>query len=191
MIKNYLKVAFRNLIRNKAFTTINILGLAIGMASAILILLWVQNELSFDSFYKKTDRLYVMYNRDKFDGVLHSWNTTPKVMAPALKKDYPEVEDATRYSQVTFLLTAGEKKFNLRGAFTDSGFLNMFSLSLLKGNAEQTLNGTNDIVLTQKLAKKLFGNEDAMGKIVRIDSNANFIVTGVLADLPNNTSFDF
>src|SRR4249919_2279291 len=157
MIKNYLKVAFRNLIRNKAFTTINILGLAIGMASAILILLWVQNELSFDSFYKKTDRLYVMYNRDKFDGVLHSWNTTPKVMAPALKKDYPEVEDATRYSQVTFLLTAGEKKFNLRGAFTDSGFLKMFSLPLLKGNAEQTLNGTNNIVLTEKLAKKLFG----------------------------------
>ena len=87
MIKNYFKVALRNLKRNKAFAAINILGLSIGMASAMLILLWVKNELSFDSFYKKSDRLYVMYNRDKFDGVMHAWNSTPKVLAPALKKD--------------------------------------------------------------------------------------------------------
>jgi len=191
MIKNYFKVALRNLKRNKAFAAINILGLSIGMASAMLILLWVKNELSFDSFYKKSDRLYVMYNRDKFDGVMHAWNSTPKVLAPALKKDYPEVEDAARYTQITFLLTAGEKHFNLRGAFTDSGFLNMFSFPLLKGNAEQSLSNGHSIVLTEKLAKKLFGNEDAIGKTVRVDSNANFVVTAVMADLPNNTAFDF
>ena len=191
MIKNYFKVALRNLKRNKAFAAINILGLSIGMASAMLILLWVKDELNFDNFYAKKDRLYTMYNRDKFGGVMHAWNSTPKVLAPALKKDYPEVEDAARYTQITFLLTAGEKHFNLRGAFTDSGFLNMFSFPLLKGNAEQSLNNGHSIVLTEKLAKKLFGNEDAIGKIVRVDSNANFVVTAVMADLPNNTSFDF
>ena len=101
------------------------------------------------------------------------------------------MEDAARYTQITFLLTAGEKHFNLRGAFTDSGFLNMFSFPLLKGNAEQSLSNGHSIVLTEKLAKKLFGNEDAIGKTVRVDSNANFVVTAVMADLPNNTAFDF
>lgn len=191
MIKNFLKITFRNLRRNKAFSTINILGLSIGMASALLILLWVQNELSTDRFYSKTERLYKMYNREKFDGQLHSWNSTPKVLAPALKKDYPDVEDATRYNNITFLVSNGDKHLNVRGAFTDSSFLNMFSFPLLKGNVHQALNKSYSIVLTQKLAKKLFGDEDAMGKTVRIDSSENFTVSAVLKDLPNNTSFDF
>ncbi|MEO8172781.1 MAG: ABC transporter permease [Sediminibacterium sp.] len=191
MIKNYFKIAFRNLFRNKGFSVINISGLAIGMASAILILLWLQNEISFDRFYKKTDRLYLMYNRDKVDGRAQVWNTTPKPLAAALKKDYPEVEDAARFVNITFLVTAGEKKLNLRGAFTDSSFLSMFSFPLLKGNTEQALSGNNNIILTQKLAKKLFGDEEAMGKVIRIDSTANFTVTGILKDLPDNTAFDF
>ena len=191
MIKNFLKITFRSLRRNKAFSTINILGLSIGMASALLILLWVQNELSFDRFYQKTDRLYKMYNRDKFDGELHSWNSTPKVMAPALKKDYPEVEDATRYNNITFLVSNGEKHLNVRGAFADSSFLKMFSFPLLKGNVDLALNSSYNIVLTQKLAIKLFGNEDVIGKTVIIDSNENFTVSAVLKDLPNNTSFNF
>lgn len=191
MLKNYFKIAFRNLLRNKGFSFINISGLAIGMASAILILLWIQNETGFDHFYKKSDRLYLMYNRDKVDGRVQAWNATPKPMAAALKKDYPEVEDVARFTNITFLVTSGEKKFNLRGAFTDSSFLSMFSFPLLKGNSELALSGTNNIVLTQKLAKKLFGDEEAMGKTVRIDSTANFTVTGVLSDLPDNTAFDF
>jgi putative ABC transport system permease protein len=191
MLKNFFKITFRNLLRNKAFATINILGLTIGMASAMLILLWVQNELSYDRFYQKTDRLYMMYNRDKFGGELHAWNSTPKIMATTIKKDYPEVEDAARFTNITFLVTVGEKHLNTRGAFTDSSFLRMFSFPLLKGNAAKALAGNYNIVLTQKLAKKLFGNEDAIGQTVRIDSNANFTVTGVMKDLPNNTSFDF
>jgi putative ABC transport system permease protein len=191
MLKNFFKVTFRNLFRNKGFATINILGLTIGMASSILILLWVQNELSFDRFYDKTDRLYTMYNRDKIDGKLHAWSSTPKIMAVTLKKDYPEVEDAARYNNITFLLSVGEKRFNLRGAFTDSGFLKMFSLPLSEGDPSHALIGNYNMVITQKLAKKLFGNEDAMGKTVLIDSNSNFTVTAVLKDLPNNTGFEF
>ncbi|MDE3143643.1 MAG: ABC transporter permease, partial [Bacteroidota bacterium] len=191
MVKSYFKVAIRNLARNKTFATINILGLAVGMASAMLILLWVQNELSYDRFYTKSDRLYVMYNRDKFDGAMHAWNTTPKIFGTTLKKDYPEVEDVARYDNITFLLTVGDKHLNVRGGFADSGFLNLFSFPLKSGNVSQALNGNNDIVITQKLAIRLFGKEDAMGKIIRVDSNANFTVTGVLADLPNNTGFDF
>jgi len=191
MLKNYFKIAFRNLWKRKGYSFINILGLTIGMASAILILLWIQNEMSFDRFYKKSDRLYSMYNRDKFNGEMWAWNSTPKIMAPTLKHDYAEIEDAVRYNDVTFLTTVGEKKFNSRGAFVDSGFLSMFDFPLLSGNIKQSLAGNYNIVLTAKTAKKLFGNEEAMGKTVLIDSNANFTVSAVIKDLPNNTSFDF
>jgi len=191
MIKNYLKIAFRNLWRNKGFSAINIFGLAIGMASAILILLWIQNETSHDRFHQKGDRIYVMNNRDHFNGKLQAWSTTPKILGPTLKADYPEVEDAVRINQTNFLFTVGDKHLNVEGIFTDPGFLTTFSFPLLEGNAANSLKDNYHIVLTQKLAKKLFGNENAMGKTILIDSNANFTVTGVLKDLPNNTAFNF
>lgn len=192
MFKNYFKIAFRNLWRNKGFSAINIFGLAIGMASAMLILLWIQNEMSIDRFHAKGDRIYLMYNRDKDpQGTTWAWPTTPSVLAPTLKKDYPEVEDAVRYRNVTFLLTAGEKKLNQQGAFADSGFLNVFSFPLLKGNPNTALKGTYSIVLTEEFAKAMFGNENALGKIIRVDSVNNCTVTGILKNLPNNTQFRF
>lgn len=192
MMHNFFKIAIRNLWRNKGFSAINIFGLAIGMASAMLIFLWIQNELSIDRFHEKGDRIYWMYNRDQDgDGTKWAWRNTPKILAPTLKKDYPEVQDAVRFNNITFLLTAGEKKLNQRGAFVDSGFLSMFSFPLLQGNAKSALDGHHDIVLTQKFAKALFGKDDPMGKIVRVDSVENFTVTGVLKDLPNNTQFEF
>src|SRR5258708_38429519 len=102
MLKNYFKIAFRNLLRSKGFSAINISGLAIGMASAILILLWIQNEMSFDRFYKKSDRLYLMHNRDKFSGELWAWGNTPKIMGPTTKTRYPVVEEGVRFKHVQF-----------------------------------------------------------------------------------------
>src|SRR6266700_3921112 len=96
MLKNYLKIAFRNMARSKGFTFINMAGLAVGMASAIIILLWIQNEVSYDRFHEKTDRLYTAWNRSVFDGKLQCWNTTPKILGPTLKQDYPAVEATTR-----------------------------------------------------------------------------------------------
>ncbi len=191
MLKNYFKIAFRNLWKRKGYSFINILGLTIGMASAMLILLWIQNELSYDRTYKNSDRLYAMFNRDKFDGKLWAWGSTPKIMAPTIKHDYAEVEDVSRYSNITFLSTVGERKINSRGAFADSAFLTMFNFPIVTGNPQQALAGNYNIVLTQKMATRLFGKEDPMGKTVLIDSNANFTVSAVLKDLPNNTSFKF
>jgi len=191
MLKNYFKIAWRNLLRSKSFSIINISGLAIGMASAMLILLWAMNEISYDRFYTKTDRIYKMYNRDKVNGELQVMDQSPTALASTLKQDYPEVEDAVRYRRVTFLTTVGEKHLNAQGAFADSGFLSMFSFSLLKGNACNALAGNYSIVLTEQLAKKLFGDENAIGKTVRIDSADNFTVTAILKDLPGNTQFDF
>lgn len=190
MFKNYLKIAVRNLLRNKGFSIINISGLAIGMASALLILLWIQNELSYDRIYPRTDRIYVMYNRDKFQGKLWAWNNTPKPLAPALKKDYPAVEDVTRFNNITFLTTVGDIHLNTRGSFVDSSFLHIFQFPMVRGDYK-ALNSPKGIVLTRGMAKKLFGGEEAMGKTVRIDSTADFTVTGILEDLPANTSFTF
>src|SRR6185312_12685819 len=191
MLKNYLKITWRNLLRHKAFSIINITGLAIGMASAALILFWIQNELSYDQFHEKKDRLYSVYNRSVFDGKLWCWNTTPKVMAKTLKQDYPQIEEVCRTNGCNFLFSIGDKHLNVNGNFTDPGFLTMFSFPLLSGNTKTALNNINDLVITQKLAKKLFGNDNAMGKTVKIDSNAYFTVTGVMKDLPNNTQFKF
>src|ERR1700712_1982609 len=152
MFKNFFKVAYRNIIRNKGFSFINISGLAIGMASAILILLWIQNEMSHDKFHAKADRIYTANNRDKFNGQLWAWATTPAVLAPALKLNYAsDVEDVVRVNFANFLFTVGDKHFNIQGNFADPGFLNMFSFPLLKGDIKQALNGRYNIIVTEKM----------------------------------------
>ncbi|MCD2421331.1 ABC transporter permease [Niabella pedocola] len=192
MIKNYFKTAWRNLVRNKVYSLINILGLSIGMAACILILLWVQNQLSHDRFHKNLDRIYIVNNRDIGDGGKFAWSWTPNIMGPTLKKDYPEVADAVRYVEGNnFLFTVGEKKMVPSGAFADPGFLSVFSFPLISGDAKNALAEVSNIVLTEKLARSLFGADDPLGKIVKIDSNAHFKVTGVLKNLPDNTAFDF
>jgi ABC-type antimicrobial peptide transport system, permease component len=192
MLKNYLKITFRNLWRSKGFSIINISGLAIGMASAVLILLWIQNEISFDKFHEKEDRLYQAWNRGKFDNKLQCWSTTPKILGPTLKQEYPEVEKETRVNwNQSFLFSVGEKRLTVSGTMVDPDFLHMFSFPLIKGDAGTALNSVYSIVLTEKLSKKLFGNDEAMGKIVKLDNKDNFTVTGIMKDLPNNTMFDF
>lgn len=191
MLKNYLKITWRNLLRHKAFSAINIAGLAIGMASSALILLWIQNEVSYDQFHEKKDRLYSVYNRSVFDGKLWCWNTTPKIMAQTLKQDYPQIEQTCHTTNCNFLFSVGDKHLNVSGNFTTPGFLTMFTFPLVSGNPQTALNTINDLVITEKLAKKLFGDDNAMGKTIKIDSNAYFTVTGVMKDLPNNTLFKF
>jgi putative ABC transport system permease protein len=191
MFRNYLKIAIRNLTRNKGFSLINILGLSIGMTAALLIGLWVQNELSIDRSYPKTDRLFRLYNRAEIDGTLWVWDQTPKSIVPVLKKNYPGVEDAARYVDNRFLTSVSDKHLNNLGGIADSGFLSMFGFPMLEGDPARALSNTYNIVLTQRMAKRLFGNQDAMGRTVRIDSNDNFTVTGILKDLSSTTSFNF
>jgi len=192
MFRNFFKIAYRNLLRSKGFSIINISGLAIGMASAILILLWIQNEYSHDKFHQKGDRIYTLNNQDRFNGELWAWSTTPEILGATLQLNYKDdVEEVVRCNFANFLMTVGDRHFNVRGNFTDPGFLNVFSFPLLRGNPKTALNDISNVVITEKLAKKLFGNEDAMGKTILIDSVDNFKVTGVMKDLPNNTAFNF
>lgn len=111
MLKNFFKVAFRNLWKNKRFSLINITGLAIGMASAMLLLFWIYDEISYDRFHMKGDRIYEAWNRAEFSGELHCWNTTPKILARTMEHDFPEVESAVRVNWPSnYLFTVGEKK---------------------------------------------------------------------------------
>ncbi len=190
LLKSYLKLALRNLWKNKAFSFLNISGLAIGMASAVLILLWIQNEVSYDRFHRNKDFIYEAWNRGTFDGKLQCWNSTPMTLGPTLKKDYPEIAEVARTTGGWFVTSAGNKKLSSEYLIVDPAFLTMFSFPLLQGNANTVLNNVYSIVITEKMGKKMFGEEDPMNKIIQIDRN-NFKVTGILKDLPTNTRFSF
>lgn len=192
MLRNYFKIAFRNLVRNKAFSGINILGLAIGMAAAMLIFLWIQHEYSYDRFHANKDRIYEAWNRTNFSGSIQSWSTTPKVLASAMQRDNPEVEAVSRVNWSTGrLIKVGDKSLTAFGNVVDSTFLDIFSFPLVKGNPATALMNPSGILLTESLAEKLFGDEDPMGKTITMDVRFPVVVTGILKDLPKNTRFDF
>ena len=193
MFKVNFRLSLRSLLRHKLYSFINVSGLAVGMASAILICLWIQNEVNHDRFHPNIDRLYLLNNRDQNNGGVYVYNYTSRPLGPAIQKDYPEVERVVRVDNGTanFLISNGDKHFSIRGAFADTGFLGMFNFPLLEGNPAMALNSVKNIVLTKQLAKKLFGDQDAMGKTVRVDSVDYLTVTGVLKDLPGNTNLQF
>jgi putative ABC transport system permease protein len=192
MLKNFFKVAFRNLWKNRGFTLINITGLAIGMASAMLLLLWIYDEVSYDQFHEKKERIYEAWNRAEFSGEMHCWNTTPKILARTLEHDFPEVEKAVRVNWPSDLLfTVGEKRIMVQGNMVDSSFLDMFSFPLISGNPHTALNDMHSVIVTEKLSRKLFGNENPMGKLVKIDNKETFRITGLIKDPPGNTRFQF
>lgn len=192
MLKNYIKIAWRNLLRNKGFTAINIIGLAIGMAGALMIMLWLQNMLTMDRYHEKSDRLYIMSNRDENQGSKHAWPATPKILGPSIKEEFPDIESFSRYSNFhLFLTTYQDKKLKSQLAFVDSGLFEMFSFSFISGDKTGLLKDPNSIVLTEKKAKALFGSENPIGKIIKIDSVNQVKVQAVIQDNPSNSSFDF
>ena len=194
LLVNYFKIARRSLYRNKAFSVINISGLAIGLASAIVLLLWIRNELTFDQFHKNRDRVYMALRRGAFEGQHIDVNgRTPMVMGPWLAANYSnEIETTVRLNWVgAFIFSAGGKHLETQGYLCDPDFFKVFSFPLLKGNPATALNGPRNVVLTQRLAKKLFGDADAIGRRVSIDSTGNFVVSAVVKDQPPNTAFNF
>lgn len=189
MIRNYIKIAWRSLFADKKYAFMNIAGLALGMAAAVLMGLWIQDELSFDRGYNTTDRLYQVYSKDNFDGKPNIWGRTPGPLVSALKSDFPEVEDAVRFADDTELLSFGDKRLNTKGAITDSGFLKVFGLSSISGNAETALANPSGIVITQSLSKKIFGNTEALGKTIRVNNKFDRVITAIIPDFPSNSRF--
>lgn len=191
MIKNYLKTAFRNLFKNPFFSFINITGLSLGMAGAGLLLLNIYYDFSVDQFHEKKDRVFKVYNKAVMNGRLRCFDNTQAPLGPALQKEYPRIKQMTRVAGTGKLLAYKDKRLQADGCYTDAAFLSMFSFPLLSGNAHTVLKDQHAIVLTQKLAKKIFGDEDPVNKVIRLDNASDVIVAGVLKDLPQNSSLKF
>lgn len=191
MIKNNFKIAWRSLWKNKTFSLINILGLSVALAAAILIGIWVMDEFNCDQSYEKKERIYEVYNRNDRNGYLDCWNTTPKPMARALKTDYPEIEEACRVYWLTkSLFSYKEKKLKAQFNIVDSNFLEVFTFPLVKGSKAAQFKSYNSIIITEELEKNLFEGEDAMEKIIMIDLKP-YVVTGVLKNYTDKSRFQF
>ncbi|MCP4724373.1 MAG: FtsX-like permease family protein, partial [bacterium] len=181
MFKNYLKTTIRYIIKQKGYSFLNISGLALGMACCVLILIWVENELSFDSFHENVEDIYRVTN---------DWGrVTPPPLAPTLKSDYPEVINSARFYSMSGRLVKYENKvfYEDRIAFADPSFFKIMDFPFIKGVSETSFINKNSIVLTESMAEKYFGKIDPVGKVLNIDNKYDLVVTGVLANLPDNT----
>lgn len=198
MFKNHFMIAWRNLWKNRVSSCINIIGLSTGLLCFIVILLYVKNETGFDSFHSNPDRIYrVAKDFINADGSAIPDATTPPALSYALRRDLPEVEQATHFSPSwgrTFLIENGDRKFYETDLMrVDSSFFKVFDFAFISGNKANAFKGEQSILLTQASSKKYFGNDDPVGKTVRIDINngKDFLVTGVLKDPPQNSHFSF
>jgi putative ABC transport system permease protein len=190
MFINYLKITFRNIKRHKAFSFINIAGLGTGLAISLFILLWVQDELSHDRFHKNYQNIYrIVEHWVISDGSVNPGATTPYPLGPALRENYPEVEESLHFLIENGILVEYENKrfYENKFAFADANFFSLFSFPLLKGNPETLIKDLNALVISQSMAKKYFGNEDPLGKILSINAQHDFIITGIMLDMPHNS----
>src|SRR6201996_8609978 len=193
MIKNYLKIAWRNMLKNKVYSALNIVGLAAGMAVALLIGLWVFNQYSYDKFLPNYKQLYqVEINfTDPHEGE-HTQQAVSLPIADVLRKNYPEVKYVAESDWMgQHGLLVGNKKLYMNGAAIGSDFLKMFQYPLVKGNRNSVFKDAYSIVLTESTAKALFGNADPMDKTIRIDNQHDVKVTGVFKDIPATASLKF
>jgi hypothetical protein len=193
MIKNYLKIALRNMMRHKGYSSINIFGLAIGMACSILILLWAQDELSYDKFHQNYHRLYrVEQDVDLGGGKTVSIHTAAAAVGPALKNEFPEIVNSARCFLIPRRVPVayGDNIFNEEVRFADASIFEIFTFPLKKGHPQSPFKGPNSIVISETIAYKYFGNEEPLGKTLEITKDT-FMVTAVMEDIPLNSSLRF
>ena len=197
MLKNYFITAIRNALRNKIFSIINILGLSIGITCSLYITYWVRDELSFDKFHENADRIYRIYWQSE-----NAQTRTPHPMAQTLVNDFPEIENAVSLSPIwgpgltipTITVEYGEKRFDEKGFYSaDTTFFKVFSFKLLKGNPKTALKEPGGIIISERMAKKYFGNEDPMDKMITFihGNKVNLKITGVIENVPSNSHFKF
>lgn len=193
MLKNYLKIALRNIKRHKGYSFINITGLAIGMACCLFITIWVLDELSYDKFHENAATLYRVEENQDYSGRQFHVNVTPYPLAPALKDEIPEIIDATRYVWAGGLLFRyGDKVFfedDIRAV--DPSFFQMFTFPLLKGDKNLALNSPYSLVLSEDIAEKYFGEEDPLGQMISISNQYDFTVTGIMENISHNSYLQF
>ena len=193
-MNTFFKTTIRNLWKNKGYSFLNIFGLAIGIACASLIFLWVEDEMNWDNFNEKKDRLYYVRENQKYDTYTATFSSTPGVMAPAMQAEIPGIANTCRTSegQMSFLFTIGDKSVYASGKYAEPSLFSMFTLPFVQGNAKTAFTQLYSLVITEKTAKKFFGDaKNVIGKTVRVDNKHDYVVTGVLKDIPENSSLQF
>ncbi len=193
MFRNVLKIALRNILKQKGYSFINIFGLAVGITCCIIIMLFVFDELSYDKFYSNSERIYRLGVKTLLNNNLENTARSASPIGPALKSEFPEVEAMVRIRQYGFpVFYYKDKVFSEEHVFrVDSTFFDVFKLKFIKGNPQSALTKVGSIVLTQSMVKKYFGHEDPIGKVINSDKRTDFIVTGVVENVPPNSHFHF
>ena len=172
MLRNYLKIAFRNLVKNKIYSFINIGGLAVGMAVAMLIGLWIWDELSFNKSFKNYERIGQLYQNRTFDGKIGTYNVVPMPLEKEFRTNYPDFKEVTMANNGEHIIAFNDTKITKQGMYVEPAFAKMFSLEMLNG-VQSGLEGGNAIMLSKSLAQALFNDADPIGKTVRIDNKIN------------------
>lgn len=192
MIRNYFKTALRNFRRNKSSFLINVVGLSIGMACSILILLWVVDELSYDRFHANSDRIFRVMEHQDYSDEIFTTTSTPGILAPALKEEVPEIEYATTYTwNMNYLFTKDDKSLKENGIYARPDFFHILTIGLEAGNRNELLTNPYSVVISQDLAQKYFGSENPVGQSVTINQDEVHTVTGVFRKLPDHSSLQF
>ncbi len=192
MFRNFIKIAFRYIIRNKIFSLINIVGLSIGVACFILIALWIKDELSYDRFHEHLEQIYLVNKEYQLGDEISSNPATPYPLAQAAIEQVPEVVLSTHFYRSSIPVRYGERIYNEdRVCFTDSSFFRILTFDFVRGNPGSSLSNPNSVVINQKVAHKYFGDIDPMGKILTLNNRFELLVQGVVADVPSNSEFQF
>jgi predicted permease len=194
MFGNYFKIAVRNLLGKKVYSAINILGLSVGLACSFFILLWVRDETSYDRFHKDGDQIHQAWRHMTTGGQTYTMSSLPKRVADEMVAEFPEVREivATLLDQ-QFVVTMGDRNYRENGGYATPTFFRMFTFPFIQGNPEMALQGVNSAVITEKTARKLFGNDwgNVLGRSIIIDHGKEFTITGVVRDVPKNSSIQF
>ncbi len=193
MIRNYIKTAYRNLLKNKGFTAINILGLALGLATCLLIIFYVFDELSYDRYNSKADRIFRLNNNIKFGGNEGAYSESPAPTAAALKADFPEIEQVTRFRQRggSQVKKGNQKIQEDNMVYADPAIFSVFTLPMTDGNPATALKETHSVVITEKMALKYFNTTKAVGNVLTFNDTALYKVTGVIKEIPWQSHFRF
>lgn len=192
MFKNYFKIAWRNIRNNRLYSFVNIAGLTIGIASCLLIGIYVYNELTYDRFHRNADRIARITMEYQYSGTKGEIAVTGTKAGPEFKRRFPQVEAYVRTMKSAMSLANGTKAFDEKNAlYADADFFSVFSFPLLRGNAKKALDAPGKIVLTQKTARRYFGTEDPIGKTLRMNGSSDYEVTGIAGDAPLNSQIQY
>ncbi len=192
MIRNYIKIAWRNIVKNKGFSLMNIFGLAVGITCASLIFLWVEDELDYDSYFDNRDNIYLVLTNQSYEGKWRTFGSTPGPMGPAMKQEIPGIDHISRTRDADLVFSIGDKAITQNGLYADASFFDIFRTEMIAGDKKNIFDAPNTVIISDKTARQFFGSaENSLYKNILLDHKEEYTITGVYPDLPDNVSLKY